>query len=684
MQRFRSFNITLYTLLLLCLLETGLVNAATASRTYSLVLASVSGTNIKWTPKKDIMFTGRSFYVEKLKRISGNRERLNLGFFSSREQAMSIQKKARKIYPGAWIIVTPPDATRSIIYTVPASIKKPKTSKSTSLADKKLKKEKSKSKSLRDKQLDSLMTRAKTDFKNKKYSSAIRYLKALVRADNHKYSKEALELLGLTRQRKDQNSHAVANYEMYLKLYPDSPGSDRVRQRLAGLLTAASEPRKKIKLETVKKESKINTYGSLSQFYRSNTAKIDNTESIKTLSQLLTFVDVTTQHRTSNFDHQYQFSSDHIYDFIDDDDNSEFRFIETYYELSYRKTGSSGKLGRQALRIGGTLNRFDGISAGYQFTPDIRLNILAGHPVEIDNKSSINTEKTFYGITYETGTFLNNWNMNLFYFDQKYNGFKDHSSIGTEVYYRDNKKSLFGLVDYNLLYDEINILQLNANILMDQGRSAHVNAFMRKAPVLSTSNALIGRQETSLDELINTLNIEQIYQLAKDRTANSQMITAGGSQRLNIKYQLTADLTLSKIDATTASGGVAAIPETGTDYFIGTQLVGNNLLVERDTGVLGIRYSNTEPSSIISLIANSRFPINRDWRINPRLQFDFRNLSGSRSQQKVRAIIRTDYTYINKVRFDFEIGYDQTEEDNSGQSIGSNNLFFTLGYRWTF
>jgi len=674
MQRYVNINPIFY--ILLCLLGSGFVKAENISETYSLVLASASGTNLKWAPSNNKIFSGKSFYIEKIKINGTNWERLNLGFFKNRKQALSMQKNANEIFPGAWVIKTPPGAKKLIIYTVPVSSKRSKNRKFTS----------TRSTTLSDKQLNSLMARARTDFKNEKYSSAIRYLNALVSAGNHKHTEQAWELLGLARQRKGQKIHAVANYKKYLKLYPDSPGSNRVRQRLAGLLTAASGPRKKIKLETQHKENKTETYGSLSQFYRSNTTKIDNTESIKTLSQLITFADITTLHRTSNFDHQYQFTSDHIYDFINDtgSDESEFRFIETYYELSYRKTGSSGRLGRQALRIGGVINRFDGISAGYQFTPDMRLNILAGYPVEVDNKNSINSDKTFYGFTYETGTFLNSWRMNLFYFDQKYNDFKDRSNIGTEVYYRDTKKSLFGMVDYNLLYNELNNLQLNANILMEQGRTAHINAFMRNTPVLSTSNALIGLQDTSLDSLIDTLNIEQIYQLAQDRTANNQTITAGASQRINVKFQATADITFSKTDATVASGGVAAIPETGTEYFIGTQLVGNNLLAEQDTGVLGLRYSSTKPSNTISLIANSRFPINRDWRINPRLQFDFRNLTGSHTQHKVRAILRTDYTYINRVRFDFEIGYDQTDVDNSGQSSESNNLFFTLGYRWNF
>ena len=72
------------------------------------------------------------------------------------------------------------------------------------------------------------------------------------------------------------------------------------------------------------------------------------------------------------------------------------------------------------------------------------------------------------------------------------------------------------------------------------------------------------------------------------------------------------------------------------------------------------------------------------WRINPRLQFDIRKRSDGRSQRKIRTLFRTDYRYLNKARFDFEIGYDKTTEEINGQSLGNNNLFFTLGYRWDF
>lgn len=670
------------TLLLTCQLLTP-TNSRAAETTsgYSIVLSSAPGKNLKWEPKNSHLFKGRTIYIEQTIIKGSPWERLCLGFFDNRNQAISLQKRIQKIYPGAWNQKTSRKNIARIIRTstIKPAIKTVPKSKSVAV-----KAPTTRMTLLSEKQLDDLMQRAKSDFRKKIYTSAIRFLTALTANTNHKYYREALELLGLARQRNGQKTHAVNIYKKYLALYPDGDNANRVRQRLAGLLTAARAPRKKIRMTTVKGKDELTAYGNLSQFYRTNSTSSDDTDSITTLSQLITFFDLTTLQRSTNFDHRYQFTADHTYDFIDDRDNSEYRFSETYYELSYRSTGTSGRLGRQSLRIGGILNRFDGLSAGYQFNPDMRLNILGGFPVDIDNKTSINRHKTFYGLTFETGTFLDHWDMNLFYFDQEIDDLTDRNSIGTEVRYRDKSTSVFSMIDYDKFYKQVNILQLNANILFDNKRTAYMNAFMRKAPILATSNALIGRAESTIKELQTVLNIEQIYQLARDRTANSETVTVGGSLPVNKSFQFTADATLSRVGDTVASGGIPATPGTGTDYFLSTQLVGNSLLIKRDTSVIGLRYYDTEPSSTISLILNSRLPITRNWRINPRLQYDIRKLKDGRSQKKLRAIFKTDYRYENNVRFDFEVGYDDTSEENNGNTLGNNNLFLTLGYRWDF
>lgn len=667
-------------LLLLQILITPPAESAAKGSNYSVVLASAPGKDLKWELRKSDLFKGRTAYIQRTAVKGKPWERLCVGYFDSHKHAISIQKQVQSIYPGAWVqktskknivsIISGPGATPTATAPEIASANRRTTSTGSS--------------TLTDEQLDSLMQRSKSDFKNKKYSSSIRYLNALIAAGDHKYAQEALELLGQARQRNGQKAHAVDTYEKYLKLYPDSDDSDRVQQRLAGLLTETSAPEKELRMKTIDLKDKVTTHGSFSQFYQNYSTSIDDIGNITELSQLVSLLDLNTLYSTTRFDHGFQFTADHVYDFNDSDDDNEFRFIEAYYDLGYRKTGTSARIGRQRLQIGGVLQRFDGATIGYQFNPDLRLNILGGLPVDFDNKTSFNKHKTFYGFILETGTFFNHWTMNLFYFDQDNDGVQDRNSIGTEVRYRDKRKSLFGLIDYDLLYDEINILQLNGNIFFDQGRTVYMNVLSRKSPLLTTSNALIGRQEQTIEELKEVLNIEQIYQLARDRTANSETVSVGGSLPVNNTFRLTGDITFTHVGDTVASGGVAATPDTGTDFFFSTQLVGNSLLMKNDTNVFGIRFNDTEPSSITSFIVNSRFPVTRSWRINPRLQYDIRSLTDGQSRNKLRAIFRTDYRYLNNIRFDFEVGYDKNSGETVGQLLGDSSLFFTLGYRWDF
>jgi tetratricopeptide (TPR) repeat protein len=675
MLRHISLTPNYFFVLLLCLSLLLLTPAKSeaASTRYAIVLASAPGKNLNWTTPEKPLFAGRTIYTESVIIKGTPWERQCLGFFDNRQQAASLLKDIQRSYPGAWIQQV---SAKTSTTTVSSAAKLPPVTPATSKTV-----ASSNTTSLSEEQLDSLMQRARSDITAKNYASAIRYLTALTATGDNKYAREALELLGLARQRNNQITHAVATYEKYLVLYPDGEDSDRVRQRLAGLLTAASSPRNKINQATADEDfNEVTTYGSLSQYYINNRTNIDGIGNETTVSQLTTFLDLTTVQKTKNFDHRYQINADYIKDFINDADNSEFRFFEAYYEFTHRKTGTSGRIGRQVLRLGATRKRFDGISAGYQINPEMRFNVLAGYPVDLDNYTSVNTDKTFYGATFETGTFLDHWDMNLFYFDQQVGGLTDSNSIGSEVRYNDKTASLFGMIDYDLFYDEINTLQFNANLLFDHGRTAFMNAFKRKSPALATSNALIGRTESSIDELKQTLNIEQIYQLARDRTANSQTITVGGSQPLSENLQSSADITVAGVDGTVASGGVAATPDFGPDYILSAQLVVSNFFVKRDINVLGIRYYDADTARTTSLIANTRYPITPQWRINPRLQYDIRNFSTGGSQKKLRAFFKTDYLYLSRVRFDFEVGY----EDNAGDSLGNNNLFFNLGYRWDF
>ncbi len=665
-------TILIASLLLLCSMSTVQADAGR----YVIVLASAAGTNLRWKTKNHPVLNSNTAYVTQVTIKGKNWERLNLGFFQSHEQALQQLNKIKRLYPGAWIRkATQSEINHALKHSLRRASAKQRASKPSGTR---------KPSSLTDAQLEKLMRQAKTEFKNKRYAKAIRLFSAITLSGESRYSREALELQGLARQRNGQKAHAARIYKQYLKRYPDSDGAARVRQRLAGLLTETSAPRKSVRMKTASPVKQLTTYGSVSQFYRSDKTTVTGDNAVTTLSQLISFLDYTAIQRIDDVEHRYQLTLDHTYDFLSNNGKSEFRFTELYYDISERGSGSSARIGRQSLRIGSILNRFDGFNAGYQITPDIRISLLGGRPVEVDDKTSVNTHKKFYGVIVETGAFLQHWNANLFHFRQTIDGVDDRISTGAEVQYRSSNLSVFNMVDYDSLYNTLNAAYVNANLVLNSRQTVHANIFLRKAPPLATANALIGQNATSIDALLQTMNIEQIHQLAHDRTADSRTVTVGGTHKLKKDLQINADLTLAHTGGTVSSQGVAATPSTGTDVFVSGQLVGNNLILKNDTGVLGFRYFNTSTSNTLSLIANSRIPVTRDWRIYPRLQYDLRNIRNGGAQSKLRALFKTDYRLRRNVRFDLEIGYDDTTESDASQSLGSNSLFYTLGYRYDF
>src|SRR6266436_5209023 len=85
------------------------------------------------------------------------------------------------------------------------------------------------------------MDEGRAALKRSSFREAIQlFTKALGYPENQ-YSAEAQELLGVARQRSGQLAQARAAYEDYLRRYPGGEGSERVKQRLAGIVTAQDD-----------------------------------------------------------------------------------------------------------------------------------------------------------------------------------------------------------------------------------------------------------------------------------------------------------------------------------------------------------------------------------------------------------------------------------------------------------
>src|SRR6202035_1984990 len=85
------------------------------------------------------------------------------------------------------------------------------------------------------------MDEGRAALKRNNLDGAIQIFTKVLKYPENQYSAEAQELLGLAHQKGRQLSEARAEYEDFLRRYPSGEQSERVRQRLAGIVTANDE-----------------------------------------------------------------------------------------------------------------------------------------------------------------------------------------------------------------------------------------------------------------------------------------------------------------------------------------------------------------------------------------------------------------------------------------------------------
>lgn len=354
-----------------------------------------------------------------------------------------------------------------------------------------------------------------------------------------------------------------------------------------------------------------------------------------------------------------------------------------------RRTGQlSARAGRQSRSTGGVLGRFDGVRLTVGVTPRTALTLVGGFPVERSTTMSVETDRHFYGATYALGTFAQAWDMNVFYIAQTVDGTPDREAVGGELRYFRPRRSLFTLVDYDILFDALNTFLLVGTWTRPTGTSLHLTLDQRKSPVLTTSNALQGQAVGSIEELLATpLSEEEVQQLALDRTATERSATVGLTRPLSDKLQLSGDLTVSDRTATNASSFpvlVAPLP-AGDAYALSLELTGSGLVKQGDIAVVGLRYTNNETTDTASLILNTRYPINGAWRVNPRVRVDYRrNESDGSDQWTTRPSLRMEYRMLRRVRFEIDASGEWSTRRLTTDTERTSGYFVSAGYRFDF
>lgn len=527
------------------------------------------------------------------------------------------------------------------------------------------------------------------------FDRAIQLYGKVRETEDPRFSRVALEYIGVAREKKGQAAHAKSVYEDYIRLYPLDAAIPRVKQRLFGLISAASPPNKARKAATKKitrtQDAEWRSIGGLSQYYRYADLSVEDDLSgdktdIDLESSLSSDLYWSLRRRSDQWSTRLRISTGYVNDFLPDTDSDDDRLSELYIDMEHRQTRHQLRLGRQRGNSGGVLGRFDGVETAFSLNDKSQLHLVAGYPVVSSNDVAVNKDKHFYGINLDLGPYFTGWEFNTYIIEQKAKSIVDRRAIGIETRYFNNGTSLFALLDYDIYFSELNTFLLIGSWRQSKTTSWNATLDFRKSPVLTSSNALQGQTVSSLDNLEEQFSESEIQQIALDRTPNSQLINLGITQRLGGKWTLYSNLTANKLSDIEASAGLEAIE--GTDYELSgdIQLVGTGLLRDNDTGLFSIRYFDGDTTQRTSARIDFRYPMTRNFRINPRFRIDQRTNTKDDTEQWIyRPSFKMTYRLQRKYHFEFEMGGEwSTRELNANNEETSSGVFGTLGYRVDF
>lgn len=527
------------------------------------------------------------------------------------------------------------------------------------------------------------------------YEAAIAQLNQLLNLPPGVYSQEAQELIGYTRERLGETKRAQAEYELYLRLYPEGEGAQRVKSRLAGLNaapateTAGTTPRARKPVTT--------SWGGISQYYYGGKSKVRDeftivdpvsgatqidTQSLSSTDQsaVVTDVNYNLRHRGSAWDTRVTVRDTYRHSFIEDQPNRN-RLSSAYVDLKHENSRFATRLGRQTATSGGVLGRFDGAVASIGLRSDkVRGGVEAGQLVE----PGLGGDKRFYGVTFDADRIHDSIGIGFFATQQNASGDLDRRAVGGEFRYFADNRTMFGLIDYDVFFSKLNIASVQGNF--GWGRKFGVNFLYdyRRSPSLQMTNALLGQPQATLGQLSQTLSQEQIKQQAIGLTPVARASSLGMTAALTSKWQVSADYRLSSVSGTTATPTLPASEPTGHIKTTSLQLIGTGVFSPSDVFVVNSSYLTSRAYNAWLIGLSSRLKVGESWTVEPGIKYYVQdNASGSKSE-RLAPVGRFAYKRTDHLSFEAEFNLERTRTEADASKEDLLSLFYYAGYRYDF
>lgn len=661
-------------------------------------------------------------YETRFERDGQNWHRLRAGFFETRAAAEAARARLAKSFPDAWVVsVAAQEREQGVASRL--DLGGVARASSTTVANTSPASPADIAKALKTE------ADAEAALKAGENDRAIQLLTQALTFPENDRTPRALELLGLTRERKGQLAHARAEYEDYLQRYPSGEGADRVRQRLSALNVPGTAAPEQLRAASGSKGQvatasnwRWGLRGSFSQFYlrdQSTTtvdaARVDPNaidpvtglpvragtppQTLTNLNQLQSNADISVSGGNDQMQVLLRAAGAYSADFRPTGRDVK-ALTALYLDFTDNKTNAAIRIGRQTRNNSGILGRFDGALLGWQANRKLRFNVAGGFPVLSSRQLYIGSDRAFYGLSADIGSKRDALQTTIYWFDQRSHGLVDRQAIGTELRYIKGSFNAYAIVDYDVKFNKLNLGLLTFNYTMKDQSSLSLTADYRQSPLLTTANSLQG--QTFPGGLLPILNLgdlkpfftdQQIYQIAQDNTLVAKSLTVSYSRPLTKKLQTNVDFTLTNTGGTQGTflvtpGSLPVDPQpaTGREYYYGAQVIGNGMIFSNDIYILSGRYADTQRSRTYTADINARIPLTSKLRVSPRARYGIRNDKFSDSTfQQFQPTLRINYYPIRQAEIELELGGNFSRQQSTLQGTSSETgIFISAGYRLDF
>lgn len=506
---------------------------------------------------------------------------------------------------------------------------------------------------------------------------AVLVFTAMLELPENSHSADALELLGLARERKGQLAHAVAEYQSYLRRYPDSEGAARVEQRLAVLSMPKVEPQATLRARPEDgPRMELENFGTLYTGYRRESLFVSG-EEVPVDDAFYSDLHMDTRLRRGSLNLRSRVYASMRYAL----DESDFqpRIFTAFLEARDDTVPVSGIIGRSTASAAGVIGRYDGVALRY--APDDRWEVgaVAGFPANPANFNDLGSNRYLAGLNAGFRPFAEDLELKLFGIVQQAGSQTDRAAIGGEMRWIWDPFMVSGFLDYDVYFNSLNVAQLFSSWSLNDGETIVTGLFdHRNVPILTSRNAEFGVPGGGL----GGLGDGEIQKLAEDQTGRATNFTLSAYHHLTQRLEISGDFTVSDYTGTDGTADLPGSPGTGVQFAYAARLVANEMLMIHDVNVVSLRFFDGDNFDEVAATFDARFPVLPPLLLNPRLWLGYRYGGGVPETTQLRGSLRADVPWW-KLRFEAEVG-GELIRTVSGIGQDATGYFVMVGTRYDF